>query len=76
MSTVKQIEAAIAKLRPEEFRALLHRLNEREAVAWDQQIEDDAQSGKLDRFYSRLMEEDGGEPKVPLDEVVDDPKLS
>ena len=36
----------------------------------------DAQSGKLDRLDSRVMEEEGGQPKVALDAVLDDPKLS
>ncbi len=76
MSTLTEIEAAIAELPAPEFRALLHKLNERDAAAWDRQIEDDAQGGRLDRLYSRLMEEEGGQPKLALDEVLDDPKLS
>ena len=76
MSRLTEIEAAIAKLPPPEFRELLHKLNERDAAEWDRQIEDDARSGGLDRLYSRLMEEDGIQPKVPLDEVLDDPRLS
>lgn len=76
MSTLTEIEAAIAKLPSPEFRELLHKLNERDAAEWDRQIEDDAQSGRLDRLYSRLMEEEGGQPKVALDEVLDDPQLS
>lgn len=76
MSTLTEIEAAIAKLPPPEFRELLHRLNERDAEEWDRQIEEDARSGKLDRLYSRMMEEDGAESKVALDEVVNDPELS
>ena len=76
MSTLAEIEAAIAKLPPPEFPELLHKLNERDAAEWDRQIEDDAQSGKLDRLSSRLMEEGGGQPKVALDVVLDDPKLS
>ena len=76
VSTLAEIEAAIAKLPPPEFRELLHKLNERDASAWDRQIEDDARSGKLDRLYSRLMEEEGSHPKVPLTEVLDDSRLS
>ena len=51
-------------------------MNERDAAKWDRQIEDDAQSGKLDRLYSRMMEEDDDQPEVALDVVLDDPKLS
>jgi hypothetical protein len=76
VSTLTEIEAAIAKLPPPEFRELLHKLNERDAAEWDRQIADDAESGKLDRAYARLTNEEGAEPKIPLDEVLDDPKLS
>jgi hypothetical protein len=71
-----EIEAAIAELPPEKFRELLRRMNEREEAAWDRQMEEDAKSGRLDGLYSRLMEEEGGQPKIALDEVVDDAKLS
>ena len=73
-STLTEIESAIAKLPAPEFRELLHKLNKRDAAEWERQIEEDAQSGKLDRLYSRMMEKEGG--KVALDEVLDDPKLS
>lgn len=75
-STLAEIEEAIAKLPPAEFRSLLRRLNERDADAWDRQIEEDAKSGKLEALYHRLMKEEGDQPKVPLDEVLDDPELS
>jgi hypothetical protein len=76
VSTLAEIEEAIAKLPPSEFRDLLHRLNEQDAAAWDRQIEEDAENGKLEALYTRLMEEEGDQPKVPLDEVLDDPKFS
>jgi hypothetical protein len=76
VSTLTEIEEAIAKLPPAEFRALLERLKERDAVAWDRQIEADAKSGRLDALCARLMEEEGAEPKIPLNEVLDDPKFS
>ena len=50
---------------------------QQDAVAWDRQIEEDAENGKLAALYdTRLMEEEGDQPKVPLDEVLDDPKFS
>jgi len=64
VSTLTEIEAAIAELPPPEFRELLHKLNERDAAERDRQIEDDAQSGRLGRLYSRLMEEDRDQPKA------------
>ncbi len=76
MSTPAEIEEAIAKLPAAEFRELLRRLNEREAESWDRQIEEDAKSGKLDALYHRLIAEEGDGPKVPLDEALDDAKLS
>jgi hypothetical protein len=76
VSSLAEIEAAIAKMPHPQFRELLHRLNERDAEQWDLQIEADARSGKLDGLYSRLMGEDGREPKIALDEVLDDPELS
>ncbi len=72
MSTLAEIEEAIAKLPPSEFRDL----NEQHASAWDWQIEEDAENGKLEALYTRLMEGEGDQPKVPLDEVLDDPKFS
>ena len=76
MSTLTEIEAAIAKLPPPEFRELLKKMNEREAAEWDRQIEEDAHNDNLDRLYARLREEEGNAPKVPLDEVLDDLNLS
>ncbi|RRJ94723.1 hypothetical protein Ga0100231_010585 [Opitutaceae bacterium TAV4] len=76
MSTLVEIEEAIAKLQPTEFRSLLLRLKERETKDWDRQIEEDSQSGQLDALYARLTKGDGDQTKVPLDEVLDDPKFS
>ena len=76
VSTVAEIEAAIAKLSQAEFRALLQRMRERDSQSWDGEIEEDAKSGRIDALYMRLMEEEGDQPKVPLVEVLDDPRLS
>jgi hypothetical protein len=76
VSTLAEIEAAIAELPPPEFRELLHKLIERDAAEWDRQMEADAENGNLDRMYTRLMEEEGSQPTVPLDEVINDPELS
>ena len=75
MSTVQEIEEAIAKLPAEEFRVLLERLRERDAEAWDRQIETDSQNGRLDALYAQLTRGDGENSKVALDEVLDDSKL-
>ncbi len=76
MSTLLEIEDAIAKLPDEEFRMLLARMKERDAAVWDRQIEADAESGKLDALYARLTQGESVEDRVGLDEVLDDPKFS
>ena len=53
MSTVAEIENAIKKLTPEEIRKVGDWLDAFREQLWDQQIEADAQAGKLDK----LMEE-------------------
>lgn len=71
VSTVQEIEAAIAKLSPGEFLALVDRLRERHPEAWDRQIEQDATSGRLDALHSRLTAENKGKPTRPLEEIFD-----
>ena len=56
--------------------ALVDRLRARHAAAWDRQIEADGQNGRLDALYARLASENRGQPEIPLDEVLDDGKLS
>jgi hypothetical protein len=75
MSTLAEIEAEIAKLPPKEFRELLSRLQTRAEDEWDRQMEDDAQTGRLDRLYTRLEEENAGQPEVPLDDFLDQSQL-
>ena len=76
MSTVKDIEAAISSLSPEDFSALRDWFTKVDEDRWDRQIEADARSGRLDALYQRLQQENEGHPKIPLDEVIDDQKLS
>jgi hypothetical protein len=45
-------------------------------TSFDRQIEADAQNGNLDRLYSRLIEEEGREPTVPLEEFLNALDLS
>jgi hypothetical protein len=56
MTTVKEIEEAVLSLSPEaltEFRAWF---TEFDANVWDQQIEADALSGRLDALASEALE--------------------
>jgi len=75
VSTVAEIEKAIAKLPAVEFRTLLHRLNERDAEAWDREMEEDAKSGRLDALHARMEQENAGEPEMPLDDFLDQSQL-
>ena len=76
MSTHAEIEEAVAKLPPEQFSELLRRMFERDAEAWDREMEEDAKSGRLDALHARLEQENAGEPEVPLDDFLDQGKLS
>jgi len=53
MSTVKEIESAIQKLKPEEIRAVADWLQEYREEMWDEQIETDAKAGRLDKAISK-----------------------
>ena len=48
MSRVEEIEEAIGHLPPEEFRRLLQWIRDREQANWDEQMDRDAASGRLD----------------------------
>ncbi len=76
MSTVQEIEAAIAKLPPEEFHEVANWIEEQRESAWDRQIEADARNGRLEALHARLTAEHGAKPKIPLHEVLDDAELS
>ena len=72
MSTVQEIEQAIAKLPEAEFISLMDRLRARHADVWDRQIENDVASGRLD-FLVREAEAEQLQGKTkPLNEVIDD----
>jgi hypothetical protein len=76
VTKLQEIEQAIAQLPREEFFQLVRHLRERHAGEWDQAIEEDAQSGKLREVYERLQSENQGESEIPLDDFLDDEKLS
>ena len=76
MSSVVEIEAAIAKLPPGEFVQLERWFDAERNRKWDRELEADAQSGKLRELYGHLQSENQGESNVPLAEFLDDEKLS
>jgi hypothetical protein len=60
MSSVAEIEQAIAKLPRGEFVQLERWFDAERIRKWDEQIEGDAQSGKLREMYDRLQSENAG----------------
>lgn len=71
MSSVDEIEKAIAKLPRGEFVQLERWFDAERNRKWDQQIEGDAQSGELRKLYERLQSENQEKSNVPLDEFLD-----
>lgn len=57
MSTVEEIENAISKLPKEEFTRLQKWLDEFQAKVWDQEFEEDARTGKLDKLAEEAIKE-------------------
>ncbi len=75
MSSVAEIEQAIASLPPGEFVQLERWFDAERNRKWDRQIEEDTQSGRLRELYERLQSENQGQSNVPLDEFLDHEKL-
>jgi hypothetical protein len=61
MSRVEQIERAIEELSPDEFAQVAQHIHALEQDRWQQQLDDDAASGKLDflRNEARKEQESG-----------------
>jgi hypothetical protein len=57
MSRVEEIEAAIEQLSPEEFRRVAQWFHDREQVEWDEQLDRDSASGKLDFLFDEADKE-------------------
>jgi hypothetical protein len=57
MSTVKQIEAEILKLSPEELSQLTGWVLDLDEQRWDEQIEQDIAAGKLDFLAKEALTE-------------------
>ena len=55
MSDVKSIEKAVESLPPSELAEFRHWFAEFDAAAWDQQIEQDANSGKLEALAAEAL---------------------
>ena len=57
MDRVEEIEAAIRSLPPEEYRRLIDWIRERAQTRWDEQIDRDSASGKLDFLFREAKDE-------------------
>jgi hypothetical protein len=55
--TIKEIEAAITQLPAKELAELMAWLQEYHAQAWDKQIEDDLEAGRLDALLAEVDKE-------------------
>lgn len=56
MTTVKEIEKAIAELPPQKFSVLRSWFDNFEAARWDKQLEKDVKAGKLDAVAAKVRE--------------------
>jgi hypothetical protein len=71
MSTLAEIRAEIEKLTSSEQRELAQWFAEMQADAWDVQIEDDIQAGRLDHLIVQAEADIAAGRTKPLDEVLD-----
>jgi hypothetical protein len=55
--SITEIEQAIAELSPQDFIRLREWIDEYETKQWDEQIERDAKSGKLDKIADEAIRE-------------------
>ena len=56
MSRIEEIEEAIDRLSPEEFRRIAGWVREREQRQWDEQLDSDSSSGKLNFLFEEAEE--------------------
>ena len=77
MSTVTEIIEAVKRLDERQKGEFLQKLADVDFDdAWDRQIESDAASGALDKMYEQLTGGHREKNARPLDDFLDDPKLS
>lgn len=73
ISTVTEIIEAVKVLGVEEKEEFLRRLSEVDFDdAWDQQMEADAQAGRLDHLWQQALEDIKAGRTKPLEEVLND----
>jgi hypothetical protein len=57
MSRFEEIKDAIDRLGPDEFRLVARWVGEREQQRWDEQLDRDSSSGRLDALFKEADEE-------------------
>ena len=57
MTTIEEIEKAVASLPVEEYRQFREWFLERDWAQWDKQVKADSESGKLDFLVEEAMDE-------------------
>ena len=72
MTSVKEIESAIRQLPDSEKKSLALKINDLYWDAWDEQLEGDIASGKLDNLIAEAEKEIKEGTIKPLDEVIRD----
>jgi hypothetical protein len=66
MTKLEKIEQDIATLAPADVRKLADWLEEYKSDLWDRQMEDDAKSGRLDKFAARALAAHKAGKSTPL----------
>jgi hypothetical protein len=72
MSTVQEIETAIAQLPPGEYARIRNWLLEHDNELWDKQIAADSAAGRLDFLVKEIEEDIAAGRTKPLDEIIHD----
>ena len=57
MMRIEEIEAAIAELPPDDYRRIVEWFRQRELARWDEQLDRDSSSGKLDFLFEEAETE-------------------
>ena len=73
MTKVVEIEEAIRQLPQNEQWELVNHLADDLWARWDQQIDSDSKSGKLDHLVSEVRNEVKSGQTRPLDEIINNP---
>ena len=71
MSTIEEIEAAIRTLSADDQYRLAQRIQDVLWEAWDRQIEEDAETGRLDHILAEVDADIAAGRVKPLDEILD-----